>query len=36
VITQAEFDTVARAHEKFRATPGAFILMFGFAGTGTK
>jgi len=36
IITSEEFAVVQRAHEKFRATPGAFILMFGFAGTGTK
>ena len=36
VITQAEFDTVARAHQKFREAPGAFMLMFGFVGTGTR
>ena len=36
IITKEEFEVVERAHAKFRATAGAFILMFGFAGTGTK
>jgi ubiquinone/menaquinone biosynthesis C-methylase UbiE len=36
IITNDEFEVVQRAHAKFRASPGAFILMFGFAGTGTK
>ena len=36
IITDAELDVVKNAHRKFRDAPGAFVMMLGFIGSGTR
>jgi SAM-dependent methyltransferase len=36
IISDAELDVVRQAHRKFREAPGAFVMMLGFIGSGTR